>query len=204
MSPITLAAGLGDMTSTTLTSAGLAVGIGLLAVEHYTWWRGSGGGAAVAGKKGGPAESGGKARDPKALVPFWFGVAFGTLMVACPAGLLGYGAGILRWGGNGAGGLVMSWMTGQDATTIANAAAPRIDGNGALVVTVLVIVLYLLRKKFAKIAKGRFWKGVLVGVLVAIGTGIFAVIGNMVVPGVNDIGAWCTGVVVHSDFGGLV
>ncbi|MGW1814087.1 hypothetical protein ACWCQM_11075 [Streptomyces sp. NPDC002125] len=204
MTTITLAAGLGDMTSTTLTSAGLAVGMGLLAVEHYTWWRGSGGGGAVAGKKGGSVEAGGKARDPKALVPFWFGVAFGTLMVACPAGLLGYGAGILRWGGNGAGGLVMSWMTGQDATTIATAAAPRIDGNGALVVTALVIVLYLLRKKFAKIAKGRFWKGVLVGVLVAIGTGVFAVIGNMVVPGVNDIGAWAMGVVVHSDFGGLV
>lgn len=199
----TLAAGLGDMTSTTLTSAGLAVGIGLLVVEHTMWWRG-GGGAAVAGKKGGPVEASGKARDPKALIPFWFGVAFGTLMVACPAGLLGYGAGILRWGGNGAGGLVMSWMTGQNATTIANAAAPRIDGNGALVVTVLVFVLFMLRKKIPKAARGKFGKGVLVGVLVAIGTGVFALIGNLVVPGVNDIGAWAMGAVVNSNLGGLV
>ncbi|MFE4691243.1 hypothetical protein ACFRH6_14435 [Streptomyces sp. NPDC056749] len=204
MSTITLAAGLGDMTSATLTTAGLAVGIALLAIEHVTWWRG-GGGAAAAGKKGGgPAEAGGKAKDPKALIPFWFGVGFGTLMVACPAGLLGYGAGILRWGGNGAGGLVMSWMTGQNAATIANGAAPSIDGNGALIVTALVIVLWLLRKKFGKAIKGRWWKGVLVGVLIAIGTGIFAVIGNMVVPGVNDLGAWCIGAIVKGDLGGLV
>ncbi|MER6235938.1 hypothetical protein ABT185_07660 [Streptomyces clavifer] len=204
MNTTTLAAGFGDMTSTTLTSAGLAIGIALLAVEHITWWR-SGGGAATAGKKGGgPVEGGGKAKDPKALIPIWSGIAFGTLMVACPAGLLGYGAGILRWGGNGFGGLIMSWMTGQDAATIANAAAPRIDANGALVVTVLVIVLFMLRKKFPKTARGKFGKGVLVGVLVAIGTGVFAIVGNMLVPGVNGFGAWCIGAIVNTDVGSLV
>ncbi|MFI7239689.1 hypothetical protein [Streptomyces cyaneofuscatus] len=200
----TLSAGLDGMTSGTLTTAGLAVGIALLAVEHVTWWRGGGGGAATAGKKGGPPQAGGKAKDPRALIPFWSGVAFGTLMVACPAGLLGYGAGILRWGGNGAGGLAMSWMTGQDATTIANASAPGIDSAGALVVTALVFILFMLRKKFPKPSKGRFWKGVLVGVLVAIGTGIFAMIGNLVVPGVNSLGAWCLGAIISQDFGALV
>lgn len=204
MTTTTLAAGLDGMTSATLTSAGLAVGIGLLVVEHVTWWRGSGGGAAAGGKSKGPVEAGGKAKDPAALIPFWFGVSFGTLMVACPAGLLGYASGILRWGGNGIGGLVMGWMTGQDATTIASASAPVLDGPGALVVTALVIVLFLLRKKFAKVVKGRFKKGVFTGVLLAIGTGVFAIVGDLVVPGANSLGAWALDTVVTGSLDALV
>ncbi|WP_405611321.1 hypothetical protein OG292_19790 [Streptomyces sp. NBC_01511] len=204
MTTTTLAAGLDGMTSATLTSAGLALGVALLIVEHVTWWRG-GGGAAAGGKgKGGPVQAGGKAKDPMALVPFWFGVSFGTLMVACPAGLLGYASGFLRWGGNGVGGLAMGWMTGQDAATIASASAPALDGNGALVVTVLVIVLFLLRKKFAKVVKGRFKKGVFTGVLITIGTGLFAIVGDLVVPGANSIGAWAMDAVVTGSLDALV
>lgn len=193
---IALAAELGSMTSTTLTSAGLAVGVGLLAVEHVKWWRG-GTAAGGKGKKGGPVESGGKSRDPKKLVPFWFGIAFGTLAVACPAGLLGTGAGFLRWGGNGIGDLVMSKMTGQTSSTVASASAPALTADGALVVTALVISLFLLRKTFAKALKGNWWRGVWAGTLLAIGTGTFAAIGNAVVPGVNDLGAYLMNGVVH-------
>lgn len=195
----TLAVGFGDMTSYTVTSAGLAVGVGLLAVEHVTWWRGGGGAATAAG-----AAPGGKAKDPKLLIPTWFGIAFGTLMVACPAGLLGYTSGVLRWGGNGIGGLVMSWMTGQNASTVAASSTPRIDGNGALVVTVLCIVLFLMRKKFPKDTKGKFKKGVLIGVLLAIGTGVFAVIGDLVAPGANSLGAWAMSSLIHGTLGSLV
>ncbi|WP_432010172.1 hypothetical protein [Streptomyces cucumeris] len=194
---ITLAAELGGMTSTTLTSAGLAVGIGLLATEHVRWWRGGGAPAtAGGGKKGGPPASGG-GRDPKKLVPFWFGIAFGTLAVACPAGILGTAAGFLRWGGNSVGNLVMDKMTGQTSTAVASASAPRLDGPGALIVTALVITLFLLRKTFAKALKGKFWWGVWAGTLLAIGTGTFAAIGNFVVPGVNDLGAYLLDGVVH-------
>ena len=188
---ITLAAA-GGMTTTTLTTAGLAVGVGLLAVEHVRWWRG-GGGAASAG--GGPG--GGAAKDPKQLMPFWFGVAFGTLAVACPAGVLGAGAGFLRWGGNGLGGWVMSTMTGQSATAVAQASAPALDGYGALVVTALVFVLFVLRKTFAKMPKGKWWRGVWAGALLAIGTGTFAMIGDLVVPGANSLGAWAVGGLVN-------
>ncbi|MGW2708675.1 hypothetical protein ACWC4J_06735 [Streptomyces sp. NPDC001356] len=187
---ITLAAP-AQLTTGTLTTAGLAVGVGLLAVEHVRWWRG-GGGSAAAG--GGP---GGAARDPKILIPFWFGVAFGTLAVACPAGMLGAGAGFLRWGGNGVGGWVMSTMTGQHATAVANASAPALDGYGAIIVTVLVFVLWILRKQFAKALKGKWWRGVWAGTLLAIGTGTFAMIGNLVVPGANDLGAWAVNGLVH-------
>lgn len=195
----TLAVGIPtSLTTTVLTTAGLAVGVGLLAIEHVRWWRGAPAAAPAGGKgKGGPVESAGKARDPKVLVPFWFGIAFGTLMVACPAGLLGAAAGFLRWGGNGVGDLVMGWMTGQSATPVAQASAPRLDGYGALVVTVLVIVLFVLRKTFAKTLKGKWWRGVWAGTLLAIGTGVFAMIGNTVVPGVNGIGAWIIDGLVH-------
>ncbi|MEU0808779.1 hypothetical protein [Streptomyces sp. NPDC005970] len=195
---ITLAAELGSMTSTTLTSAGLAVGVGLLATEHVRWYRGGATApAAGGGKKGGPIESSGKSRDPKKLVPFWFGIAFGTIAVACPAGLLGSGAGFLRWGGNGIGDLVMSKLTGQTSGTVASASAPALTGNGALVVTALVISLFLLRKTFTKALKGTWWRGVWAGTLLAIGTGTFAAIADFVVPGVNDLGAYLMNGVVH-------
>jgi hypothetical protein len=182
---VTTLAAVSGMTTDTLTTAGLAVGVGLLAIEHVRWWRG-GGGTAAAGGPGG----GGAAKDPKQLVPFWFGVTFGTLAVACPAGLLGAGAGFLRWGGNGVGGWVMSTMTGQSASAIAHASAPALNEYGAIVVTALVIVLFVLRKLPAKTSRGKWWRGVWAGTLLAIGTGTFAMIGDLVVPNANELGAW--------------
>ncbi|MFE1349833.1 hypothetical protein [Streptomyces sp. NPDC058757] len=175
-------------TSTAITGAGLAVGIALLAVEGYRWWKTGGGAAAAAGGAG---------RDPKALAPFGGGLAFGTLMVACPAGLLGTAAGVLRWGGNSFGDFLMSTLTGQRSSAVGSGTAPSLDGPGALVVTALVLALFLLRKGFAKIAKGKFWRGVAAGTLLAIGTGTFALVGELVVPGVNNIGAQLLGAVVH-------
>ncbi|MFI5685881.1 hypothetical protein [Streptomyces sp. NPDC051636] len=179
--------------SSTITSAGLAVGVGLLAVEHVRWWRGGGGGA-----KGVPgAAAAGSARDPKVLIPFWFGITVGTLMVACPAGLLGSMAGLFRWGGNGIGGLVMSTMTGHQAHAIAKASAPGLGDGGALVVTAMVVSLWLLRKVPPKATKGKWWKGVFTGTLITIGTGTFALIGNIVVPGANSLGDWALHGLVH-------
>ena len=190
-----------NMTSSTLTSAGLAVGVGMLLVEHIRWWRAGGGGAAAAsggGKKGAPAAAAGRSRDPIVLAQTWMGIAFGTLMVACPAGMLGTAAGFLRWGGNGIGGTVMQSMTGAHAETVANASAPTLDANGSIVVTALVFVLFLLRKTYAKHIRSRFLRGVFIGTIVAIGTGVFAMIGQAVVPGVNDLGAQIMGHIVHS------
>lgn len=177
-----------SFTSTALTGAGLAVGLALLAVEHVRWWK----------KASAGPDSGG--RDPKLLIPFWSGIAFGTLMVACPAGLLGTGAGILRWGGNSLGDLLMSTLTGQHSTTVATASAPQLDGNGALVLTAVVLTLWLLRKQFAKLVKRGFKSGVWTGTLLAIGTGTFALIGNLIVPNVNNLGAQLLGKVVHGTF----
>lgn len=174
-------------TSTVVTGAGLAVAIALIGNELYRWWKTGGGGAAAAG--GG--------RDPKALIPFSSGIGFGTLMVACPAGLLGTAAGFLRWGGNGFGDFLMSTMTGQKSNAVATGNAPALDQGGALIVTALVLALILLRKAFAKVAKGKFWRGVWAGTLVGIGTGMFAVIGQLVVPSVNTLGSQLLGAVVH-------
>ncbi|MFF7851905.1 hypothetical protein ACFZDF_30600 [Streptomyces sp. NPDC007910] len=175
-------------TSTIVTGAGLAIGIALLAVEAYRWWK-TGGGATAAG--------GGGSRDPKALIPFGGGIGFGTLMVACPAGLLGTAAGVLRWGGNSFGDFLMSSMTGQKSSAVATGAAPALAPEGALVVTAIVLALFLLRKAFAKVAKGKFWRGVFTGTLIGIGTGTFALVGQLVIPGVNNIGVQLLGAVVH-------
>jgi hypothetical protein len=184
-----LAAGLTQYTATGVTTAGFALGLALLIVEHWRWYKGGSGGGAAKGKgKGAPADTGGAARDPKVLIPYWSGFVFGVLMVACPAGLLGTGANVLRWGGNGAGGWVMSAMTGQHATALAQAGAPGLDQFGASIVTVFVLVLFWQRKKVAKLIKAKWWKGVLTGVLVCITTGTAAVIAQTVVGGTNDLG----------------
>lgn len=175
-----------SFTSSAITGAGLAVGIALIAVEAYRWWKTGGGGAGASG-----------GRDPKGLIPFGGGIGCGTLMVACPAGLLGTGAGFLRWGGNSFGDFLMSSMTGQKSSTVATGAAPALDQGGALIVTALVLALFLLRKAFAKVAKGKFWRGVAAGTLIGIGTGVFAVIGQLVVPSVNSLGAQLIGAVVN-------
>ena len=187
------APGVGQFTSGTVTTAGFALGIALLAVEHWRWYKGGGGASAG---PGGPA-GGGAARDPKALIPFWFGVTFGILMVACPAGLLGTGANFLRWGGNGAGGLVMSWLTGQHGTTLATAAAPALDGYGATVVTAVCLTLWWQRKQVAKVVKGKWKKGVLTGVLLCVSTGTAAVVAQAVVGGTNNLGHMALGSLVN-------
>lgn len=183
MTATTLAAGLEQYTATSVTTAGFALGLALLVVEHWRWFKGSGGGG-----KGKGDDGGGAARDPKALVPYWFGVAFGVLMVACPAGLLGVGADVLRWGGNGAGGWVMSTMTGQNASAVGATGAPGLNQYGALVVTGLVLVLFWQRKRIAKLAKGRWKKGVVSGVLLCITTGAAAILATAIVNGTNDVG----------------
>ncbi|MEU2181247.1 hypothetical protein [Streptomyces thermolilacinus] len=186
-----LAAGAASQfTTTSITGAGLAVGIALLAIEHIRWWRG--GRAGTAGK-----DEGGKAKDPKALIPTWFGVAFGVIAVGCPAGALGIGAGLFRWSGNTFGGFVMNFFTGQTSSAVATGAAPALTSNGALIVTALVITLIALRKAFPKTSRGKFWRGAFAGCLVTIGTGMFMYLGKVVIPTVNEVGAQVMGTVVH-------
>ncbi|MFC8515500.1 hypothetical protein [Streptomyces sp. NPDC057257] len=184
-----LAAGLTQYSATSVTSAGFALGLALLATEHWRWFKGGGGAPAGPPGRGGPA-SAGAARDPKALIPYWSGFVFGVLMVACPAGLLGTFANALRWGGNGAGGWVMSTMTGQHATTLAQAGAPGLDQYGATLVTAFVLVLFWQRKKIAKTIKGTWKKGLLSGVLLCITTGTAAVLAQTIVGGANDLGSF--------------
>lgn len=183
-----LAAGLQQYTATGVTSAGFALGLALLATEHWRWYKGSSGGGAGKGKKGGGDVAAGPARDPKALIPYWSGFVFGVLMVACPAGLLGTAADVLRWGGNGVGGWVMSAMTGQHATALATAGAPGLDEYGAGVVTALVLTLFWQRKKVAKVIKAGWKKGLLTGVLLCITTGTAAVLAQTIVGGTNNLG----------------
>ncbi len=184
MSTVTLAAG--QYTTTTISTAGFALGLALLGAELWRWHKGGKGG----GGKGKGDDGGGAARDPKALIPLGFGIVSGILMIACPAGLLGTLAGFLRWGGNSVGDVAMKWLTGAPSQTLGTAATPRIDGYGAIVVAALAVALWLLRKSIAKAVKGKWWKGVLIGVLLCVSTGTAALIAQQVVEGANGLGAW--------------
>lgn len=199
------AAGLLQPTQT-LTLGGLAVGVFLLVGELWLWWRGGGGSsaapAAPRGKgKGAPAAApAGRSRDPKALLPFAGGIMFGSLCVACPAGLLGTFSGVLRSLGNAGGGAVMKRATGQAPTTIAQGAAPKLDSFGAFIVTVALLLVIVLWKKLGKAIQGKFKKGVWCGTLLAVTTGVFAIFGQMAVPGANQLGAQLIGAVMHGTY----
>jgi hypothetical protein len=187
MNTVTVAAS--QYTTTTISTAGFAVGLALLGAELWRWHKGGKGG----GGKGKGDDGGGAAKDPKALIPLGFGIVCGILMIACPAGLLGTLAGFLRWGGNSVGDLSMKWLTGTPSQTLGTAATPRIDGYGAIVVTAVVVTLWILRKTIAKAVRGRWWKGVLIGVLLCVSTGTAALIAQQVVEGANGLGAWAIG-----------
>lgn len=193
MSAVTLAAS--QYTTTTISTAGFALGLALLGTELWRWHKGGKGGG-----KGKGDDGGGKAKDPKALIPLGFGIVCGILMIACPAGLLGTIASFLRWGGNSVGDVAMEWLTGTPSQTLGTAAAPRIDGYGAIVVAALFIALWLLRKQIAKAIKGKWWKGVLVGVLLCVSTGTAAIIAQQVVTSVNGLGAWAIGGLTQGTF----
>lgn len=187
MITVTLAAA--QYTTTTISTAGFALGLALLGTELWRWHKGGRGGAG----KGKGDDAGGAARDPKALIPLGFGIVCGILMIACPAGLLGTLAGFLRWGGNSLGDVAMKWLTGTPSQTLGTAATPRIDGYGAIVVAAVTVSLIMLRKSIAKAVKGKWWKGVLIGVLLCVSTGTAALIAQQVVAGANTIGAWAIG-----------
>ncbi len=192
-----------QFTTGTITTAGFALALGLLGAELWQWWKGGGGGGGGGGKKGAPAVATGPARDPKALIPLAFGVIFGILMIGCPAGFLGQLGGILRWGGNGGGGLAMSFLTGQDGTAFAQAAAPRLDSYGAVLVTALAIALWVVRKKVPKLPRGKWMKGVFIGVMLCISTGTAAIVAQTVVGGANDAGRQLFDVVRTAELGTL-
>ncbi|MFM9629391.1 hypothetical protein ACKI10_17410 [Streptomyces galilaeus] len=173
-------------TTTTISTAGFALGLALLGSELWRWHKGGAG----KGKGGKGDDGGGAAKDPKALIPLGFGMICGILMIACPAGLLGGLAGLLRFGGNTVGDMAMHWLTGARSNTLGTAAAPRIDQYGAIVVTAAVVVLWLLRKTFAKAIRGKWKKGVLIGILLSVSTGVAAIVAQQVVDGANGIGAW--------------
>lgn len=194
MSAVNLAAS--QYTTTTISTAGFALGLALLGTELWRWHKGGKGG----GKGKGMEDGGGKAKDPKALIPLGFGIVCGILMIACPAGLLGTIASFLRWGGNSVGDVAMEWLTGTPSQTLGTAATPRIDGYGALVVAALFVSLFLLRKTFAKLVKGKWWKGVLVGVLLCVSTGTAALVAQQVITGVNGLGAWAIGGLAQGTF----
>lgn len=182
----------GQYATTTITTAGFALGLALLGTELWRWHRG-GASAPAAGPKGIPAAGGGGSKDPKALIPLGFGIICGVLMISCAGGLLGSLADFLRWGGNSVGDLAMKSLTGAASQPLGTAATPRIDQSGAVVVTAVFVVLWLLRKTFNKLIKGKWWKGVLVGVLLSVSTGTAAVVAQQIVEGANGIGAWAIG-----------
>ena len=196
MSTVHLAAG--QYTTTTISTAGFALGLALLGVELWRWHKGgAGGGGGGKGGKGAPPVAAGPAKDPKALVPLGFGIVCGVLMIACPAGILGTLAGFLRWGGNSVGDLGMKWLTGTPSQTLGTAATPRIDSYGAIVVAALAVSLWLLRKSIAKATKGKWWKGVLIGCLLCVSTGTAALIADQIVQGANGLGQLTIGTIAE-------
>ena len=185
----------GQYTTTAISTAGFALGLALLLTDLWRWHKGGKGGGKGKGK--GADDGGGAAKDPKALIPLGFGIVCGILMIACPAGLLGTLAGFLRWGGNSVGDLAMNALTGTASQNLGTAATPRIDGYGAIVVTAITVALWSLRKSIAKAVKGKWWKGVLVGVLLCVSTGTAALIAGQIVDTVNSVGAWTIGAITE-------
>ncbi len=201
MSSAQLAAGVDQFSAVGVTTAGFALGLALLGVEHYRWYRGSSAPAAASGGKGKggpPAAPSARSLDPKAMIAYWFGMTCGILMVGCPGGLANAISEFFRWTGNGIGGLGMSWLTGHEGTQLAQGGSPeQIDGFGAVLVSALFIALILLRKVLPKAARGKWWKGVFTSCLLCITTGTAALIAGAIIGGANDLSHMILDAAVH-------
>jgi hypothetical protein len=64
-----------------------------------------------------------------------------------------------------------------------------------------VVTLWLVRKQVPKLPKGKWKKGVFIGIMLCISTGTAAIVAQTVIGGANDLGAQVFQIVKTADIG---
>ncbi|MFC0602305.1 hypothetical protein [Streptomyces palmae] len=134
-----------------------------------------------------------KSPDKQEAVGLGVGILYGGLATMCTGGLIGFGAGVITWLGNGAGSLTMWGLTGGNTTLDARSTTVTLTGEGNLILLLLTVVIIgawrALGKKMQEMAKRGIVSGILLGLSATLGGAVAA----FIIPAVNNWGAQIVG-----------
>lgn len=160
-----------------LTVGGLAIGLVLLGVALWTWWKSPG-------------------RDPKILLNFGAGYCLGALSTVC-GGILGVLSGWTAGLNNKGGEHAVPGTTGSGNGTINSGSAGQLTQGGGLAVFLLAACIFIAWRAAGKVAKRRLTAGWWSGATLTLSSGMAAVVGSSLLPGANSVGdhiiAWFNG-----------
>lgn len=125
-----------------------------------------------------------------ALLPFLLCWCIGALTVMVVGGIVGWAGDTALWGLNTFGdGLLVYGVGAATGTAPGSTAAPLTQGG--LIITALVIVVFLARRKRG--AAGSKWRGMGSGIALGLTAGIARYAAIPLASAVNFAGAWLTG-----------
>ncbi|AZM46585.1 hypothetical protein DMB38_12860 [Streptomyces sp. WAC 06738] len=157
------------MIPASLTVGGLGVGLAILGVNLWKWWKSPG-------------------RDPKALLPFAAGLSLGALATLCAGGLLGVLAGWTAGLNNKAGEVAVPGATGTSSGAVARGSMGALTSGGALLVFLLAVAYVVAWRAANKELKRKLLGGWWSGATLSLSAGAAGILASTLVPLVNDAG----------------
>lgn len=130
------------------------------------------------------------------LLPFVFGYLYGTALILCAGGVLGWLANFSLWGVGWIGDGALIWGVGgrRENVTRADQVSALTNGGLAMVLILAFVVTVILRKRADD--KRAISQGILSGILLGTVRGVAGVLAIPVASSLNLAGAWLsTGVV---------
>ena len=142
-----------NTTTTGASLAACAIAVAIMAVYLRKWWVGG--------------------RTLKDLFPMIQGFVTGALATVCVGGLAGWLAGCTRQTAGGAGGKVVTGVTGTDSgTAMASASMGQLTPEGGVVVFLLAVILVVSYKAASKDDKGRLLGFLAAGMILCATAGV--------------------------------
>jgi hypothetical protein len=123
-----------------------------------------------------------------AHAPFLLGLAVGMLAISCPGGLAGTGAGKILGLSNAIGDKLLSAGVGGHTTAATRHAAQIMDQYGALVVLLLLVAAFIVRKSLPKPQRRQLGYGAWCGCTIGLSAGAAGITGAVLVPLAEQLG----------------
>lgn len=126
-------------------------------------------------------------------VPFLLGATLGMLAISCPGGIIGTIAAKIVGFSNTAGDKVLASGAGGASTSVTRHAATAMTQYGGLVTVLLVAAVIILRKILDKAHKRQMFSGVWCGSTLGLSAGAAGLLGTVLIPAANQLGAFIGG-----------
>jgi len=170
---------------------GILIGLGIIAWYGARWY--------YKGKKKGKKGDGGDAvetstRNWHDLLPLTYGLLYGSAMVACVGGILGWVAYYIANINSAIGDNALAGTTGAQSQAMPQNSITYLTGGGSIIVALALAVLISLWKKIPKRIRIQLAAGLWAGASLALGAGASGVLGRTISPLLNSLGDPLVGV----------